>query len=83
MELGNGQIKRSRSTKVKYVGEFCIKSNHQALCAYIIQYSSKALCACIITSSHYDVTIGQCSKGDKVIQGELGTPGRLGDKAWL
>jgi len=25
----------------------------------------------------------QCFKGDKATQGELGTPGRLGNKAWL
>jgi len=25
----------------------------------------------------------QCFKADKVTQGELGTPERLGDKAWL
>jgi hypothetical protein len=28
-------------------------------------------------------TVHQCFKGDKVTRGELGTPGRLGDKAWL
>jgi len=26
---------------------------------------------------------GQCFKGDKVTQGELGMPGHLGGKVWL
>jgi len=33
----------------------------------------------VLASSHYDVTVGQCFKGNKATQGELGMPV---DKPW-